>query len=1031
MSSGNNVVKSFSSFSVSDGLLAKIVEAVKQGNRDAVRSGQVRSFEIFYHGLRANLVMGRIVIVPPAVADSIEDFPSALLYGAMVRETNGETFSDAYTYKLGESEFDTYSSQDMAAIKDRLFRDVNGKYRSIVIFIPTWAAPRDYVMFKFVKDDAQLCMLIRHMVFGAYFNPALSSAFDRLSNDVTEENFNVSDISPKLNFPFLAENVLKSYPNLQPGDKRAAKQERRRVFLAADTLKAVDEEVLEPGEQAVMNALGEELQSKLGGAAKTAECKASEYCPQCGSDFQHCACPNKEELAKQAAGKGTAIANKVPEGWRVAINTPGAQPKEEIINDPEMTPEALKITLEERFPGYAVTVTIPQTASVARTALGWRDPKNPLKPGERVMWRDQAHQIRGIGGTVKDGYIRWDDGQITRLSDAVNMSSVERAPATESPEGKLASEEAALHDDTGATTGLRDRPDYNESTSYCNEVNAQSEKAAAVRTAGKIGWNVWNDDGGWKWQVTSSGILGTKTIGEGEAPTEDEANDLVRKKLRAVGAAPEDVPLVRFATKEARLLTVRDRFIAVAASGYREVLHIQGRQIRWKRPNQFPLSFRQGALSAIRNPRTGGMKRAEVPQTFEEIWGAKMDDMGPAPAVEIPGENGAAGSGSAGTPEQKDRNPAPEEKSNEGGQDKKPLEKTSSLRTNPCVACTRSVTAANGSEVAPETYLHAACQKILANSAANQLTVRQVLAAFYPEILQMRRRVVASAIAEAMQKLREKGALAQGLDFSDLTPNQQAMVLDVARKLDRIPKAAAFDLFIPGQVAQEFAPETLHEIVDFPEQDYNPPITNIGPPQEGQYVSTDPGGLLGVGSMGQPQVLDGAPLRKEDDIRGYMFGQEFYEQYNGIDANGLRAASVVARVHKRADTSEYRQQFADFLKKAMGEVAAAFIAAFKVTQRPLMNQVPGTGELQLQNVEQPVLLNNYNLPNVSSRVRFLVDKLNDSDIQDAINAGWAQGAVWNEDEQGGFNYEVFVRPESLDQDTLLLRYSFVVGTKGL
>jgi hypothetical protein len=57
--------------------------------------------------------------------------------------------------------------------------------------------------------------------------------------------------------------------------------------------------------------------------------------------------------------------------------------------------------------------------------------------------------------------------------------------------------------------------------------------------------------------------------------------------------------------------------------------------------------------------------------------------------------------------------------------------------------------------------------------------------------------------------------------------------------------------------------------------------------------------------------------------------------------------------------------------------------------------------------------------------------MNDSDIQDAINDAWAQSAVWHSGSgSGNFTYEVFVRAESIDTDSMTLKYKFVTGTKG-
>jgi hypothetical protein len=112
----------------------------------------------------------------------------------------------------------------------------------------------------------------------------------------------------------------------------------------------------------------------------------------------------------------------------------------------------------------------------------------------------------------------------------------------------------------------------------------------------------------------------------------------------------------------------------------------------------------------------------------------------------------------------------------------------------------------------------------------------------------------------------------------------------------------------------------------------------------------------------------------------------------------------------------------------MGEVAATFIAAFKVTTRMPMNQIPGVGEIQLAQVEQPVA-STFNIVNTGSRVKYLMDKLTDSEIQDAINDAYAQGAVWHEAKEGGFVYEVFVRAETIDTESMILKYKFVTGTK--
>lgn len=285
----------------------------------------------------------------------------------------------------------------------------------------------------------------------------------------------------------------------------------------------------------------------------------------------------------------------------------------------------------------------------------------------------------------------------------------------------------------------------------------------------------------------------------------------------------------------------------------------------------------------------------------------------------------------------------------------------------------------------------------------------------------------------------------------------------MAKTETELEKEAGFNFFFPGQVVKEFYPEIQHEIVDYPNAT-NQPMSGAGSPEivgdgghelEGildealdtnimemiqlpadigeveplamaaaDYSSTSPAGGLGIGRDGKPEVLEGAPLRKENDIRGYMFTDEFYGQYEGIPGAAMAVAS------KTAAEGDETKQFALFLKKVCGEIAATLVAAFKVTSRPLLDKVPGMGEIQLDTIEQG---SGTTMPlgqiTQGGRVKWLMDKLNDGDIKAAINEAWAQAAVWNDNSEGGFVYEVFVRPETIDTDSLVMKYKFVCGTR--
>ena len=287
-------------------------------------------------------------------------------------------------------------------------------------------------------------------------------------------------------------------------------------------------------------------------------------------------------------------------------------------------------------------------------------------------------------------------------------------------------------------------------------------------------------------------------------------------------------------------------------------------------------------------------------------------------------------------------------------------------------------------------------------------------------------------------------------------------------------KISGFNFFFPGQALREFYPEIQHETVDFPNATNNPMTPEISGGQHSPespdfvtaafdealdgatklgYISTSPAAGAGLGRDFKPQTLEGDSFRSEDDIKGGMFDEEYHAQQASKSANsepgehvhGLfgeefhqnydggpegDALTVLASQLKTAGIGGGKEQFASFLKRVMAEVAATFIAAYKVTSRTPLDKIPGVGELQLDQIEQQQMQNTSMTLNITgSRVKNLVQKLTDSDIQECINDAWAQAAVWCSSPGGGFVYEVFVRAETLDSESLLLKYKFVTGTR--
>jgi hypothetical protein len=215
------------------------------------------------------------------------------------------------------------------------------------------------------------------------------------------------------------------------------------------------------------------------------------------------------------------------------------------------------------------------------------------------------------------------------------------------------------------------------------------------------------------------------------------------------------------------------------------------------------------------------------------------------------------------------------------------------------------------------------------------------------------------------------------------------------------------------------------------------------------YISTSPAAGAGLGRDFKPQTLEGQPFRSDDEIKGGMFDEEFHAQqgsqqgdhrhgifaeefYQNYDMGpGGDALSHLSSQMKRAGMGNAKEQFGTFLKRVMAEVAATMISAYKVTSRPPLDKIPGTGELQLDQIEQQQYqgISSLSLNVTKSRVKYLAEKLTDSDLQEILNDSWAQAAVWCSSSSGGYVWEIFVRAETLDSESLRLTYKFVTGTR--
>jgi hypothetical protein len=893
-----NVVKSYNAFRVNEGLLAKVVEAIKSGETMARRSGVLRTFEVSYHAHREDLVLGHISLVPAKLADNFEDFPAALLYGAVIKSFKGEDVADLYHAKIGESEFDEYDHVNMQKIKDQLFKDVDGVYRTLVVFQPAWTGARDVITFHFIRKDELLLQAVRHMIYSAYYDPALSNGFEAMSNDLETLSHDVTDVTPKLNFPFLAESLLKEYPELVPAedvdgvnpltqyphflafgvtDTKTAGARRPKTVLAADTVGDVAEEILEPGEKAVIDQLGQDL---------------------------------------------AAIVDKVAEPIELAESTP--------------------VTGETEIPAVDDVKTAKTIDGTDATGL-----RNKPDYGEPGSYTSDAQERMFLWCDTDEGKWRVLNNSGERLFSTTKKD--EAQAFIDANKGK----KAATIDGSDAT-GLRNKPDYGEPGSYTSDANEASiantkeEKTAADHQTTYAGWKSTIKKQhpeahfeGDKGICQAFKTKGGKGVGEWDGDKGSVYKAAEAKPIRKQVLAKDYALLLEVPSKG------KIAFVAVSPTGHVEIPGFAQGHLAFKNPAVFPASFRVACAKFFEDrKKEASRKKADVPLTFDEIWNEVTEDLGEAPQVPV----------------------------------KLPSDQPAAESSEPAAESSEPSNAPGESPVAPTEP---------AAEPTNELPF------------------------EKKQDEEEKQAAAK----------------------KRAAKVAAFNIFNPAMgVIDEFYPELEHEEVDSPNDGHTPMELDraLDALPDGKYLPSSPAGALGIGDQGKAQVLDGIPLRQENDIRGYGFSDEFYGQTEGISPKAFVASwQVLVPISKKASPSDWADQFGHFLKGVIGEVAAAFIAAFKVTQRPLMSKVPGVGKVQLDQYEQPSALPNGNLIDVGSRVRFLAEKLNDSDLQEVINNAWAQSSVWNTSEDGGYTYEVFVRASKFDRDTLALSYEFVVGTKGL
>lgn len=230
---GSKVEKSFSTLGLADGILDGVLACVIEAEKKAKSSREIQTIDVSRRGLRQDIYVGKVMVIPPSIMDEPDMIPDPLLKGAVLKLFNGEEAAELALHQLASNEFDKLTPKTILEYKDRVFRDDDGKLGCIVLFQPAWANVRDFHAFRFVKDQEKLKTLLRHLVFSAYYRPDLSALFQTLAEDqvkldaVNLEHTHLG-IGPQL------QSDLKSWPLLDRFEKQGGLKTAAFVKFSVD-----------------------------------------------------------------------------------------------------------------------------------------------------------------------------------------------------------------------------------------------------------------------------------------------------------------------------------------------------------------------------------------------------------------------------------------------------------------------------------------------------------------------------------------------------------------------------------------------------------------------------------------------------------------------------------------------------------------------------------------------------------------------------------------------------------------------------
>ena len=133
------VEKSFSTLGLADGILDGVLARVIEAEKKAKSSREIQTIDVSRRGLRQDIYVGKVMLIPASIMDEPDKIPDPLLKGAILSLFDGEEAALLTSHQLATNEFDKLNTQDFPGYKDRVFRGDDGKLCCIVLFQPEWA----------------------------------------------------------------------------------------------------------------------------------------------------------------------------------------------------------------------------------------------------------------------------------------------------------------------------------------------------------------------------------------------------------------------------------------------------------------------------------------------------------------------------------------------------------------------------------------------------------------------------------------------------------------------------------------------------------------------------------------------------------------------------------------------------------------------------------------------------------------------------------------------------------------------------